>query len=483
MVTISEFRRWSIDTFHDAEMAWNSLNPAGHDSMNEEEFLAAIAHHGYPQIRGDDAHRRVFNCFKHDEVVTEQGFYDVLDSVSVGRTHPSSISPTISRLSSPKTPKPPGTIVGEIDMDPLEAYAVGAVGNDGQISGGAFENRRGQIIERLRRTDAVVAELIEYLWFTFGSLKMAFQQMDVNESKQLSVTEFTDGLQRVKAKDGSRPIEVHMMNLYKRLDYVGNRTSSLEDLMKNLERDSDPMITRFFKFMNEALEKRSPGRCLTALQDDGTKMALYAQMFKVHAASVQISPEHFCSVLRSSLKYPNFHAGELFRRLDTDDSGVLSLEEFTAFLQKDVPERRERKGPVPPLGNEFRQQQVNAIYGSTVNSVKLARPSSQSTKKGEADLLVRLRMRSDAAGNKFLSTALPMTPDGGFDRPDWVGFVHTGLSGGQKDRFGVPKVTKLSRTGSHVLRVLGDPPRDLCNWEPTMSSFAEHSERCRISSF
>jgi hypothetical protein len=108
-VALSEFRRWCIDTFHDLEIAWDSFNPAGADSMTQEEFVKKLKAKGYPQA--DLGCKQVFDCMQTNKVITEESFYEGLDSVSVGRT-----AKHESERSKPAI---------EVDMDPEESLYTG----------------------------------------------------------------------------------------------------------------------------------------------------------------------------------------------------------------------------------------------------------------------------------------------------------------------------------------------------------------------
>jgi Ca2+-binding EF-hand superfamily protein len=462
MVALSEFRRWCVDTFPDAETAWNALNSTGHGCINQDDFRTALQRFNYPA--GEAAMQKVFTSIQQNAVVTEQAFYAALDSVNVRRTQ-------MPQKSDSETPShgSHGEQTLTSDMDPMEAQALG----NGQ------PNHIASIIERLRRTDAPVAELIEYLFGHFGTLKLAFRQLDLNGNGMLSTQEFADGLVRLKSKQGAGPVQAHMQQLFKRLDYASKGSMPLEDLVQNLESDSDTMITRLLKFTREVHKRtRSDSAHMGDPQDK--KMRRYVSLFKVGHATSPVTPENFIFALEQ-LKYPAWHAVELFRRLDKDDSGNLSLAEFTAFLSKDPPVRRERKDrAVTPLGDDLRQQQVQQMYISSDHSCKL--DASFHKKSASGTSLHRLMGRSDANSNKLLLTGLQRSPDGGVVRPDWLESVETGLLDMRQDPF-KPKISELSRTGSHVLRAHAEPIRDLLAVGSGLANFNDKVERCRITCF
>jgi len=470
MVMLSEFSRWCIDNFDDGERAWNTLNPAGNGVLSQEDFSQALRRCGYPEA--DNAEQELFNSLAENKALTEKSFYNALDSVSVGRT--------LKRQTTAVLASPAGKTLAGNDIDPIEALATGGDG-----VGSSLVNTQREIIERLKRTDAPVAEAIEYFFDNFGTLKLAFRQLDINGNGLLSSQEFVDGMVGLKSKASLGPIQVHAKKLFLRLNYDGKGSMTLEDLVANLEKDSDPMVARLLKFTQE-VKKRSGrrGTVETDKVDDASKLRQYARMFQVGNAHSTVTGQGFCDAL-AQLRYPTWHAADLFRRLDKDDSGELSLGEFTAFLQKDPPVRIERKGPVKPLGSEHRKSQVEQMYISCATSSKLE--SNRRQFSSEASPLHKLMARGDAKSNKFLVMGTPFDTDGTCDKPDWIAHVNEGLLESREERTGsrfmMPKATELARYGSHVLRVHSASAPDLVGTGCITASFNDKEDRCHISAF
>jgi len=489
MVHITEFRRWCMDKWDDAEYSWNTLNPAGVESLNEEDFVTALRHHQYPK---DEAGcRKLFQCFKK-EAITESSFMTALDSVQCGRTQRS--KSCIHTLKSVAVGSSCGT------MDPVEAAIMSGDG----LTTSSKQDKIEMIIQRLRRTDPPIAELLDFMFNYFGTLKAAFKQLDLNGNGDLSNQEFVDGLLRIKSKgNGLGPIEVHCHNLFKRLDFAEKGSIRVDDLVYNLESDDDVMVVRFARFLEEVKKRRKDKAA--ADREESMKLNVYARMFKVGAAHDLITPGIFLDALQQ-LRYPTWHANELFKRLDKDDSGELSLTEFTAFLQQDIPVKIQHK-EIAPLGNEHRVEQATNFFEiKCATSLKLKdsnRRNHTEAPCGDAPrrrggiklhensngstLLEKLRERSNNDCADLLKSGYQFE-NGVVRRPDWLSFVDVGM---QQNRMkgsscglrAVSVPTELTKTGKHLMRVNREaaPMRDLCGMHCAMTTFNENAKRSLIN--
>jgi len=466
--------------------------------------VTALRHHQYPKDEADC--RKLFQCFKKEasawntvrqvahiaklEAITESSFMKALDSVQCGRTQRS--KSCIHTLKSVALGSSCGT------MDPVEALA---------MSGGEMVTKQDKIeriIQRLRRTDPPIAELLDFMFNYFGTLKAAFKQLDLNGNGDLSNQEFVDGLLRIKSKgNGLGPIEVHCHNLFKRLDFANSGSIRLDDLVKNLESDDDVIIVRFGKFLEEVKKRRKDKAA--ADREESMKLNVYARMFKVGAAHDLITPGIFLDALQQ-LRYPTWHANELFKRLDKDDSGELSLTEFTAFLQQDIPVKIQHK-EVEPLGNAHRVEQAQHFFEiKCATSLKLKdsnRRNHTEAPCGDAPrrrggiklhensngstLLEKLRERSNNDCADLLKSGYQFE-NGVVRRPDWLSFVDVGM---QQNRMkgsscgfrAVSVPTELTKTGKHLMRVNREaaPMRDLCGMHCAMTTFNENAKRSFIN--
>jgi Ca2+-binding EF-hand superfamily protein len=312
----------------------------------------------------------------------------------------------------------------------------------------ALEKGLERMLEQLRMTDPALGELLDFFMQHFGSLKLAFKQLDINANGALSMQEFADGLRMLRSRRGAGPIEAHVVTLFNRLDYESRGSIALEDIVYELENNLDPCLIRLREFCDE-VGKKAGTMNSTSNQDENVKMRHYAGIFRVGHRDSQMSKEHFCAAL-THMRYPQWHAEELFHRLDKDDSGHLSLSEFTAFMSPDPPaRRRERKGPLVPIGSDTRKKQAFTTFSRSQS------PASSKPYQGDCG-------------------------SGQNQRPDWLALVEHGLSkDGRRNR----KHTELSRNGMHVMRGDRECLRDLAPIGCAIVDFNENRERCRISAF
>jgi hypothetical protein len=196
-----------------------------------------------------------------------------------------------------------------------------------------------------------------------------------------------------------------------------------------------------------------------------------------------VGPEQLLQEISASLVEYGVEPEELFRRLDKDDSGALSLAEFTAFLQKNTPEKRVRKGPVVPLGTDHRKEQVQNMYITCSTSQKLSQLDSFQDRHQVPTILDLLMSRQAAdPHSKLLRTGLVCSPDGSFQRPDRLALVDQSLKAGRGNKR--TQSTELSQTGVHILRGFKEPMPDMCHvGSRKLADFDDCRERCRITAF
>jgi Ca2+-binding EF-hand superfamily protein len=430
-VALSEFRRWCEETFTNTEKAWKSLNPGGNAVMNQDDFIVAVKQNGYR----DDNASFVFACLVLDEaspVLSEKGFYAVLDSVSVGRTK-----------------KRRSMVEVNFEVDKTE--------DTDASKGSALHDNLVRKLENLTRTDPVVGELIAFLYNHFGTLKLAFRHLDLNGNGWLSMQEYTDGLRTLHTRKGNGPIEVHMEGLFAKMDQDSKGMITLEELVYELENNPDPLIKRLHNFCSEARKSGLGNKQSSSGKGKPSRILQYAQVFKVGHKQSPIDCAQFCYALSQS-RYPKWHSEEVFRRLDHDDSGALSLSEFTAFLQPDPPVRHEKKGPLVPLGSDKRRTQVQEMHIACAKSQKL----SHSFRQVAIDL--------DSVDGSVRK-----------ERPDWLARVDNGLSKNHRGRSGSTPHSPLSRTGEHVMRGVHESMLDLAPICCGLANFDIQPERCRIA--
>merc|ERR1712013_494130 len=166
------------------------------------------------------------------------------------------------------------------------------------------------------------------------------------------------------------------------------------------------------------------------------------------------------------LRYVEWHAKDLFSRLDKDCSGELTISEFTAFLFKDRSQDRSQQAKTSkstvPLDEE-RKKQLEKTHIACAESSKLA--VSPSSKK-------RLAPRHNTPQNCSIGKSLNTTwllqnswyENGAVTRPDYIGMVKAGVS---------QSSSELRHRGQHVLTVRSESSADLCSSPHGLKFFNE----------
>lgn len=436
MVALTELKRWCVRKFGGEETAFRALSGHVQDvdrCVDEKEFLAALQRHDYPADEaGQQALFRIL-ASKERSSISYEDFIVPLENIWIGNS--------FGRHSTPLASEP-------LNMDPFEAACL--------TKTGSVARTKAQIFGRLRKSDPPIAELLEFMFAAFGTLRMAFRQMDINGNGMLSTSEFADCMRDIRSKTGERPVESHMLNLFHRLQQSCGGLVTLEKMIQLLDTTDDPMLSRLLKFITEIRKK-----ALGDSRDDLGKMPHFMRIFKVAHRGGEISRDHFCRTL-SNLRYHEWHAVELFKRLDVDGSGNLTIAEFTAFLEA-TPDKKVRKGPCVPLGSEHRRKQVEIGHVSCNDSYKLAHIGTHRT--------------PSATPKQDLDPRDPNTPFlRAVARPiDWVESVRSQT----QRRYD----TELSRKGHHVFQMCREPLLDVCDIGAGLEKFDCKKERCRITAF
>jgi len=461
LIALSEFRRWAMAKFGDLDAMWAALDPLGGDAVSMAEFVGVLKHHGYPM--GElgvktlwfflDSNENGF--LQHEEMISE-----LADIVG-------------SRTSSPQRPRTREE-PEEAVMDPVEAAAVRAdrerrrlskaaalaeerSEEPGQAGSTSIDKARAQILDRLRVQDPLVCQLLEFMYSAFRTLRLAFRHMDINGNGLLSKQEFKDSLKTMRSNTGQRPVEIHICDLFARLDTKGTGAATLDEVAA-LPESADAMLERLGRFL------RDHANCDDVREDMREKLR---QILKLSDGTSPVSESEFRNLL-TRLRYPDWHAGNLFARLDKDGSGTLTIGEFTAFLEKEIPQRRVEAREVVALGTEARRKKVEGIHMNVVESPKLAHCGRGRT---------AIRWHDTGAGdNDLLATNWHTDVQGlavHLDRPDYLEQVRTGLDGlrSRNRSLGLRPVSELHLNGRLVLSGGCEPLRDLSSKSLGLESF------------
>mmetsp|Transcript_46627 Transcript_46627/g.86936 ORF Transcript_46627/g.86936 Transcript_46627/m.86936 type:complete len:633 (-) Transcript_46627:19-1917(-) len=448
LVVLSGFKQWCVEKFQVEENAFLALSEQAKSEMciDEQEFLAALKRLEYPADKNKQQVLFGYLASKEEgNTISIDDFNFVLENVWAGNINP--LQPD-----SEHDPE-------ELNMDPFEAACL--------TKSGSVARTKAQIFGRLRKSDPPIAELLEFMFAAFGTLRMAFRQMDINGNGMLSTQEFADCMRDMRSKTGERPVESHMQNLFDHLQQDCGGMVTLEKMVQLLDSTDDPMLLRLVKFITE-IRKKGLGDT-SKLPDDAGTMTHFMRIFQVAHRGGEISREHFCKTL-SNLRYHEWHAVELFRRLDVDGSGNLTVGEFTAFLEQD-PVKKEFKGPLEPMGSEYRRQQVENGHISCNQSYKLAHIGTNRKS------MAAHSQEPSSPHSAFLNSGWSRSSGGTtFKRPiDWVECVRSNT----QRRYD----TELSRKGAHVFQTCHEPMQDLCDLGAGLEKFDDKKVRCRITAF
>jgi len=423
LVVIAEFNHWCRQTFGSLQEAWRRFVGGGtfgsSGAVTKEQFVNAMRTHGYPM--GTIGAKTVFFFLDTDD----DGLIALEDLTcgveNVVQEKKSTAAEAWAALHAEED-----RARETADLDPMEEHLVRAVSSaGGSVS---LDRARSKILARLNHEDPPVAELMAYLFESFRTLRMAFRQMDANKNGLLTKTEFTEGMATIRSKTGVKPLESHVGGLFDRLDTNGAGVVGVEELLERaFGKGVDPFLERLGDFLADHT-------------NDGdhipTRRKKLQGLFRLRDGE-KMSCADFAQEL-AKLRYHDWHINDLFSRLDKDCSGSLSIGEFTAFLEKEVPKR-------VPMANDD-QPLISAQHSTAGSSPKL----QQCGHRG---------WHSPTGSSGVLATSW-RTEDLGFalkyERPDWVELVRGGISERQARRKRA-KSSDLKTNGQHVL--VGHPDR------------------------
>lgn len=178
------------------------------------------------------------------------------------------------------------------------------------------------------------------------------------------------------------------------------------------------------------------------------------------------------------LRYRDWHALDLFDRIDVDGSQEIALSEFVDMLEKDgmpnfVVPPINLKGPGPPPGTETRRKLLTGAHSMCAFSPKLAREDSRASScpKPMSHLMGSRCGAAIPWQSEYLGFSLRC------ERPNFPDMVREGLAL-PEDRFG----TTLKSNGFHKMRGHPDRPKDLSDLSSAIASFDDSPSRDRTHS-
>lgn len=306
---VDHFWAWCKEQFGSLDKAFQAFDLNGNGQLSSVEFADGCRSRGYPG--NPKTYKRIFFLMDAD-----------LDG-AIGK--PEFMGSKIRRMST---------------LEALEA-ARGSTETRASVTHDAFDMmdskpkrstihaKRATMVNDLFKQDPPVSQFISFLFMSYATLKDAFRQIDINRNGLLSKSEFKDGL-RILRVGKLNLLDKHLDDLYDRLDINGDGNISVNEMISET---CDPMIHRLTKYL---LEVRSD---FHAKNEKEAKLTREQRLARVFAKlddnmNMELDRKEFTTALKR-MRYIDWHVGDLFDRLDRDRSGQLSVEEFSAFLEKD----------------------------------------------------------------------------------------------------------------------------------------------------
>lgn len=425
---LAEFSRWCANNFGDSKSAWAYLDQLGKHNVHKNEFLAQLQQCKYPTGTLGINNVFFFLDSDDDEIVHEEEFLSSLGS-----------APDLQK-------KPFASNATSQEMDPIEARAVAEAGPNAL-------DAKATLIERVRKLDHVVAQLMEFMLCAFPTLQMAFRRMDVNGGGSISKGEFQETMKTLQCKAGSKPVQLHVRDLFSRLDVTNSGFLNLDEIVQNIQ-SADPMLQRLKDWASIGVPNAQHGRAEVFKETDLRNGLM--KCFRVVDGKDRIHCVDFLEGL-SRLRYHEWHINDLWHRLDKDSSGELTLGEFTAFICKDPPSKPIKSAPVVPLGTDERRRKLESAHSGMCQSAKLSLSEVLTSQR-----LMASRQKEQRRKTAWVSAPSLTGSPTGLNRPDFLRTVQAGIKGGSSE---------LRHRGRHVLTVSSEPSLDLCGGRCALRSF------------
>lgn len=326
-----------------------------------------------------------------------------------------------------------------LDVDPIEADALSL-----HKPGSDIDRDRANSLQELYVVDPSVAQFLECLGSAFGTLQFAFQHLDVDHRGRLLKNDFigTFSTARPPGNNFPRILEIHMQDLFIRLDRNERGALSLNDILDHIDSD-DLMLRRMGEFLAAAAKSDQVMELRAGIR------GCLERCLKVvgSGTAVNISPEDFVSLFEV-LKYPRWHFGDLFHRLDFDGSNDLTCDDFLAAFGKR--ERFVERSVQPVDYGETQQRTTRTVHiecGALDGARELAKVRKQSAyetcgpandnrplRMVESMKMRRCRPKQQRRRTQHHSELLLRTcshtdakKDVRHERPDFCGIVREGL--------------------------------------------------------
>lgn len=337
-------------------------------------------------------------------------------------------------------------------MDFFEANAYGGISHAGGKE--QYERQREAALRQLLEQDPFVHQLLEYMLTAFMTLRLAFRQMDANQSGSLTKSEFVDSLKVVRSRQGLRQFGMHADRLFSDVCLHAGRQANASQVSAAQLAAALSSGAGFLGRLAGFVVKGDRANADTQVPSEQEVRAGVQRGFLMKDEE-KITRENFVDTL-VRLRYDDWHFNDLFNRLDQDGSGSLGIGEFTAFLE---PSRAAlssgRRRPRPPRAKprdadtpDTKLQYERPLTGGGTPAQKLggsaklsARLSQMGRRKSSVYFpdgqSVSLKAAFDSRpelGVGYSATNWSVGADGSFQikRPDYLGIVRNGLGGPQR---------------------------------------------------
>ncbi|CAE8686282.1 unnamed protein product, partial [Polarella glacialis] len=215
-LSISGFVNWCETTFGGILAAWEHIS-SGEGNVQRAHFVEVLSSRDYPM--GELGAKTTFFFLDSDEdgVATWDDVYQKTQDVK------SSFSSSGNGWDAMGTQ---AKFARDLrDQDPLEEHYFEHTALNFVRKGHSDftpDDGRAHLVQRVWRDEPQVAQFLEYMFSEFGSIRMAFRIMDVTQSGSISKDDFRQCLKTLCSTVGTKtgrvlkPLEVHMVDLYRR---------------------------------------------------------------------------------------------------------------------------------------------------------------------------------------------------------------------------------------------------------------------------
>mmetsp|Transcript_733 Transcript_733/g.1299 ORF Transcript_733/g.1299 Transcript_733/m.1299 type:complete len:661 (+) Transcript_733:61-2043(+) len=363
LLAILEFSAWLDQVFEDEEEFWQALTGSKDFSIDvaKDVFVKVLAERSYPM--GDLGAKTLF-FFLDDDEDQRISWSEVMEALQEAQ------DANENESASPKRWELFSTQSAEVrtwtDQDILEEHRI-----DSQVEkmirrgyeSATKSAAREALIRRLWKEEPLVAEFMEFFFNEFKSIQLAWRILDVKRQGLISRDDFVQSMKSLRSSRGLSAMEAHISGLFSQLDPAQTGRVRLADIIQE-PRHGVSGHAALLDHFREFVKARAK-----IWEDQGGSFELFEDVFDP-AAGGRVSKAAFASAL-VKLGYEEWHAEQLFNRLDRDGSGDIEMTDFTAlFKEIGAGMCYKQPQPIEPVGN---YQRVRYLLGDHTSLGKSAR--------------------------------------------------------------------------------------------------------------